>query len=179
MSTNLESPILTNQQQNSIPPTLIDFSPQHPPQEVYEQHPLQTSLIQLPDDHHHRKTSLNTPLPPKDLNGVFRPQQSTIQLCQQNNPMLPNQLNLLPLIDKNKQQVTIEQSITFSIKLSCPVMVKLLIDLFIFTRILSYQYGLIIYFVRDSIINVIETELLHWFHVALSVNFIWANLGCG
>ena len=93
--------------------------------------------------------------------------------------MFQNQVNQIPLIVQDQQQVTVEQSFTFSIKCSCSITIKFLIDVVIFTTLLLYQYGLIDFFLPYSRITIIYTELHQWFHFVMCVLFIWSNLGCG
>ena len=167
----------------------VQQSPQ--PQQVYVQQIPQSNQMQL-SQIQDKRTSINTKPQTQELKAIYvpqqqynqvnlgaNPQQPTIQIPQQNNLMFQNQINQMPLIGQEQQQVTIEESLTFSIKWNCAVIIKFLVDLFIFSTLLSYQYGLIDFILKYSLIVIVYEEILQCFHIIMCAVFIWANLGCG
>ena len=206
MSSDLDTSIPMQQQENLISPSDADPQPPAQVQQVYVQqaspqpkpvyvlHPLspqQQIYVQQPPQQQQNQVPLtqvqeinpSTQQPqqqyiPVTLNA--NPPQTTVQVApQQNVGMFQNQINQLPLIGED-QQVTVEKSLTFSIKWSNSVLIKFLVDLFIFSRFLAYQYGLFIYmFGSYSVFYTAYTSLIKWFNVLMCTFFIWANLGCG
>ena len=188
MSTNFEKPAPAEQnysppqpqqvyvQQPAQQPQQIYVQQSPKPQQVYVQQPAQPQQVYVQQPIQSNQMQL---LQVQDIRSSPQQQQPTIQIPQQNNLMFQNQINQMPLIGLDQQPATIEESLTFSIKWNCSVIIKFLLDFLIFDNLLTYQYGLINFVLPYSLITIVYEDILQYFHIIMCAVFIWANLGCG